>query len=113
MITIDKLIKFGVDPEEGLKRCMDNESFYLMLVAKVPDDKGFDNLKEAIDAGDLKAGFEAAHALKGVLGNLSLTSMYGPVSKITELLRSGTEMDYSPLVAEILDMRDTLKELCE
>lgn len=52
-------------------------------------------MKEAVEAGDLKSAFEAAHGLKGVLGNLSLTQRYDPVAEITELLRAVTKMDYT------------------
>ena len=56
--------------------------------------------------------FEAAHALKGVLGNLSLTPLYEPVQEITELLRNRTEMDYTPLLETILEQRKILEGLC-
>ena len=112
MITLEKLKDFGVDPQEGLKRCLDDESFYLMLVGMVPADAGFGKLKEALENQDLDAAFEAAHALKGVLGNLSLNTIYDPVSEMTELLRSRTEMDYSEMLADILAKRDTLESLC-
>ena len=113
MLTIDALREMGVKPEEGLNRCMNNEEFYLKLVKMVPGDAGFVKLREAIAAGDLEAGFEAAHALKGVLGNLSLTPMDDSVVEITELLRSRTETDYGPLLETILAQRDALEKLCE
>ncbi len=111
MITIDGLKKLGVNTDEGVSRCMGSEQFYLKLVNMIPDEQGFDKLKEAADAGDLQAGFEAAHALKGVLGNLSLTKMFDKSSEITELLRAKTEIDYTPLVNQLLSMRDELKAL--
>ena len=111
MITIDELHKLGANTEEGLARCMGSESLYLKLVNMVPDEEGFDKLKAATDADDLDAAFEAAHALKGVLGNLSLTKMYEKCSEITELLRAKTEMDYTPLINELLSMRDELAVL--
>ena len=64
MITIGKLREFGADVDEALKRCMNNEAFYLRLVEKAALDPSFDRLKEAVDAGDLEKGFELAHALK-------------------------------------------------
>ena len=70
------------------------------------------DLQDAIDNKDLKAAFEAAHALKGVLGNLSLTPLYTPVVEITELLRSNTDMDYKSLLDTILEKRDELGRLC-
>ena len=111
MITIDGLNKLGVNTEEGLARCMGSEGLYIKLVNMVPDEEGFDKLKAADDTGDLDAAFEAAHALKGVLGNLSLTKMYDKCSEITELLRARTEMDYTPLINQLLSMRDELAEL--
>lgn len=113
MLTIDALNAFGADTDEGLGRCFDNEEFYLKLVKVVPDEKSFDTLKEAIDKGDLSAGFEAAHALKGVLANLSLTALAEPASEITENLRAGTKMDYGPLVEKLFAKREELRKLCE
>ena len=74
---------------------------------------GFDRLQEALGAGNLDDAFEAAHALKGMLGNLSLTPMYEKSCEITELLRARTQMDYTPLITELLSMRDTLRVLCD
>ena len=77
------------------------------------NETNFDRLSEAVDAGDLDAAFEAAHALKGVLGNLSLTPAYDKVCEITELLRARTDMDYSALMAEIREQQRILREMCE
>ena len=112
-MTIDSLAAYGADTNEGLHRCMDNESFYLRMVRMIPGDSNFQKLYDAIDAGDLTAAFEAAHALKGLTGNLALTPLYAPVSEITELLRARTEMDYAPLIEEIRRGHDALKTICE
>lgn len=111
MITVEQLKNFGANTEEGLGRCMNNEAFYLRLVGMGLDDKGFDELKEAIEAKDLDRAFEKAHALKGVLGNLSLTPLYQPCSEMTELLRARTDTDYAPLLSELLTKRDELLAL--
>ncbi|SHK83420.1 Hpt domain-containing protein [Fibrobacter sp. UWH4] len=83
----------------------------------VPETRGpgegyFDKLKDSIAAKDLKAAFEAAHALKGVLGNLSLTPLYTSIVEITELLRNNTDMDYKSLLDTILEKKDELGRLC-
>ena len=83
MLTIDALKKFGANTDEGLSRCMGNEAFYFKLIGKVVDDKNFQALEEAVAPKDLEKGFEAAHSLKGVLGNLALTPIYEPVYEIT------------------------------
>ena len=112
MITIEKLKAFGANTTEGLERCCGNQALYLRLVNMVPSEKNFEGLKTALEAGDLDSAFQSAHALKGVLGNLSLTPMYKKSVEITELLRSRTQTDYAPLLAELFEMKDELAALC-
>ena len=112
MITIEKLNAFGADTADGLGRCFGNEALYLKLVATIPSEANFDKLQSALAAGDLENAFLAAHALKGVLGNLSLTPLYTKVSEITELLRNKTATDYSALLANILAKKEDLGNLC-
>ena len=112
-MTINELKAFGADTADGLKRCMNNESFYLRLVNMIPGDPNFGKLYDAVDKGDLGAAFEAAHALKGSTGNLSLTPLFAPLSEITELLRARTQTDYSALIAEIRKADGELKRICE
>ncbi len=113
MLTIDNLNQFGVNTKEGLGRCMNNEAFYLRLVNLALKDAGFDKLSAAVGNGDKKAAFEAAHALKGSLGNLALTPIYKPVAEITDLLRTGEDADYAAYLAQILQQRSALIALAE
>ena len=113
MLTIDALNKFGANTQEGMGRCFGNEEFYLKLVKTVPAEPNFDNLSEALKSGDMDKAFEHAHALKGVLANLSLTPIYTPVAEITEKLRAGEKADYDTLLKEVLNKRDELKAICE
>jgi len=112
-MTISELKAFGANTEEGLGRCLNNEDFYFRMIKMALADAGFEKLKTAIEQNDLDAGFDAAHALKGVLGNLSLTPLYKPVSEMTELLRSKEDADYSAYVKEIVDQREALRKICE
>ena len=108
MLTIDALRDYGANVDEGLSRCMDNEGFYLKMVNMVFADTSLEKLKAALAANDLDAAFEAAHAFKGVTGNLSLTPLNEPVVEITELLRSRTEMDFTDLMQKIDDQWNRL-----
>lgn len=87
MVTIDALKAYGANTDEGVARCVNNEAFYLRMVGMALEDKNFDALRDAMAAGDARKAFEAAHALKGAIGNVSLTPIYDPVCKLTELLR--------------------------
>ena len=71
-------------------------------------------LEKALSAGDIKAAFEAAHALKGAVGNLSLTPLYDPINEITELLRSASgPVDTGDLLPRIQKAYQELKALAE
>ena len=105
-MTLDDLRAFGANVDEGLARCMNMEAFYLRLVNSVKQEANFAALFAAMEAHDLEAGFKAAHALKGVLGNLSLTPLYEPMIELTELLRVRADVDYTNLVALIRQRYD-------
>lgn len=112
-MTIDDLNAFGANTKEGLQRCMNNEGFYLRLVKMIPCDPNFQKLYDALDGGNWAGAFEAAHALKGALGNLSLTPIYEPIFEITEKLRACTMVDCADLVEVIRKGQDELKGICE
>ena len=111
MITIPGLKALGCNTDEGLQRCMNNADFYLMLVNKGLKDEDIANLKSAINSGDLQKGFEQAHAMKGVYGNLSLTPLFNPTSEICEHLRNKDAIDYAPLLNEIEKAYQQIKAL--
>ena len=96
MITLEQLRAWGADTDEALPRCLNNEGFYLKLVCRAVEEPAFDQ----------------AHALKGVTGNLALTPIDKPVREMTEHLRARREMDYQPLLSEILARRASLQALC-
>ena len=101
-MTLDDLTAYGANTEEGLVRCMGMEALYLRLAETIKTEPHFAQLHEALDAGDYKAAFEAAHALKGVLGNLSITPLFEPVSELVELLRVKADADYPALLEPIV-----------
>lgn len=113
MLTIEKLKSYGADTEDGLKRCLNNEGFYLGLVESILNDTKADELRAAVEAGDLTRGFELAHAMKGSYANLALTPILTPVSEMTELLRARTETDYAPLLDEIAKQKEALLRCAE
>ena len=67
-----------------------------------PADKSLSELNKAINDGDYKAAFIAAHTLKGVSLNLGLTPISEISSDITEILRSGNCADsITPLLKKL------------
>ena len=113
MLTIEALQNAGVNTQEGLARCLNNEQFYLSLIQKALAGDDCERLKSAIEAGDLEGAFSIAHNLKGMMGNLALTPVYEPVVQMTELLRSRTQTDYSTYLETITENRQMLLSLCD
>ena len=111
-MTINDLVAYGADTKEGLIRCMNNEAFYLQMVKMSTEDPNFQKLFDAIEAGNLASAFDAAHALKGLTGNLALTPLTDQLCEITELLRVRKEADYAALIVPIRKNYEALKALC-
>lgn len=112
-MTIEDLKEYGADVDTGLKRCVNNEGLYLKLVNKIPGDANFEKLYSAIEASDLDSAFEAAHAIKGASGNLSLSPIYDPIVEMTELLRARTDLDYSDFIEKIKSAHEALTQICD
>ena len=111
MITIENLKAYGADVSEGVKRCLDDEEFYIDLVKSVIPDERLRELEEYIAAKDFDKAFEVAHALKGMYGNISLTPIYQPICEITELLRDKKDVDYSVYLKSAKDEKKRLDDL--
>lgn len=108
MLTLEQLADFGVDTKEGLARCMNNEGFYFKMLGMGLATDQFDKLEAALAEGRTDDAFEAAHALKGVLGNLAISPIYNPLAEMTEMLRAKKDADYVEMYKPIKEMRDKL-----
>ncbi|MDE6029268.1 MAG: Hpt domain-containing protein [Clostridiales bacterium] len=94
--------KMGGDYADVTSRLRTDERIKRFLL-KVVDDASFNNLCENIAAHNMEEAFRAAHTLKGVCSNLSLTMLQCSASEITEALRGKTEYsaDIEPYLARV------------
>ena len=115
MLTLDALKAYGANVDEGMARCFNNEAFYLKLVGMGLADANFDRLASGISSGDAREAFEAAHALKGSIGNLAITPIYQPVCALTELLRGkdGIAPECAALADQVADAHRRAKALMD
>jgi len=114
VLTMEKLSAYGADVKEGVARCMDMEDFYLQLVNMMLEDENLRILEKAVAEGDVRRAFDAAHSLKGSLGNLELLPIERPVREITEKLRYADKMpDLTELMNEYDRALEELTELCK
>ena len=108
MVKIETLKKAGCDVELGLKRCGDDMDFYLELVESGLEEERYTKLADQIAAKDWKGAFESAHALKGVVANLSLSPLTHIAVELTELLRPQKYCDCNELIEKLFSARKLL-----
>lgn len=106
----DKLRCSGIGVDEGIGRFMGNEDLYERFLKKFLEDHSMEELNEKFRCGNLEEAFRAAHTLKGVAGNLSLTVLYEQSARIVEILRGGSAEGVAPMLEELNRCYETLCE---
>lgn len=85
----EQLRNAGVNVSTGINRFMNNETLYTKFLSKFPMDNTFNNLKEQLAKKNIQEAFLAAHSLKGICGNLELSSLTDIINPMTDKLKSG------------------------
>lgn len=81
----------GINYSEGIMRFGNRVEMYEKYLKRFPEDQSFQQLNDAIERKDYEAAFKAAHALKGLAGNLSVQQVLTSVSALTEELRKNPD----------------------
>lgn len=81
------LFKAGVDVQEGIKRFSGKKEIYEKYLYKFPENEYYERLEVALLKGEKEEAFQAAHALKGMTGNLSMNTLYEALKPVVEALR--------------------------
>ena len=92
--------KMGGDYNDAMSRLRDDARIKRFLV-RVAEDQSFKNLCDNLEARNMEEAFRAAHTLKGVSANLSITRLCKSATAITEALRGRTE--YGPDIEPLLE----------
>ena len=94
--------KMGGDYNDVMGRLRTDERVARFLTREIAD-PSFALLDEALAKGNAEEAFRAAHTIKGVCGNLSLTTLGKSASALTEVLRGQTEISAAaiPLAAQV------------
>ncbi len=92
----------GADYEDVLGRLRKDERIQ-KFVLKLLNDKSYELLMNSMEAGDMTEAFRAAHTLKGVCQNLSITALYHSSAELADRLRDGQEYgeDVAPLLEQV------------
>ena len=92
-----KIEAYGADMSGIDGRFLGDSALYESCFRDLVCDPVFEELERAVSGREYEAAFLAAHALKGVLGNMGLTPCYDAICALVESLRAG---DYQAVDAE-------------
>ncbi len=104
-----RLMDAGLDVPAALERFMNNETLLEKFLAKFPADPNHDRLAAAIAAGDQEGALTAAHTMKGVCGNLSMTALFDLLTRQVAAFRAG---DWDGAVAMMPELDRLYDGLC-
>ncbi len=92
----------GADYEDVFARLRKDERIQKFLL-KVMNDKSYDLLCSSLESRDMAEAFRAAHTLKGVCQNLSLTPLYKSAAVLSDRLKEQTEYgsDIEPMLDRV------------
>lgn len=104
-----QLVKGGIDVAQGIER-MGSMEEYVALLSQFPQDPHTEDLRKALEEKDANRAFEAAHALKGIAGNLSLEDLYEALDPLVERLRNGESEGIGELAAKAMAQSQKAKD---
>ena len=85
----EQLTAAGVDVHGARERVMGNEALLERMLQRFTGDANYAQLLAAADKRDTEEALRAAHTLKGMTGNLSMTALCPLFTRQVELLRAG------------------------
>lgn len=90
---MEKLKRWGADPEDAIYRMMGDEQFYHSVLQKFAKGREWNELDAAVGQMRYSDAFRIAHDLKGVMSTLSLNPLRTIISDIVEELRNEPETE--------------------
>ncbi|WP_373218652.1 Hpt domain-containing protein [Ruminococcus sp. 5_1_39BFAA] len=97
---------------EGVAGRLRTEERIRKFLLRVPDDKSYELLCQSISDRNMEEAFRAAHTMKGICQNLSLSRLGTSSSLLAEMLRNRQEYgeDIEPVLAQVKeDYRQTVE----
>ena len=104
----ERLKEAGIDVPNALERFMGNETLLERFLKKFLDDTNYEKLAAAIAAGQQEAALTAAHTLKGISGNLSMTELFALLTEQVAAFRGNDWNRAVEMMPEITKTYETL-----
>lgn len=84
---IEELKKHGIDIERGIKRFSGKRALYIKYLKEFIKDENMQEIKSCMEAEDYQLVQKKVHALKGIVGNLSIDVLYDNSCQMMEALK--------------------------
>ncbi len=102
------------DLQGAMRRFYGNESFYVSCLASFLDDPTMSELNTAVKGKLWDEAFTAAHALKGLAGNMGFIPLMHATSQLVVLIRGGRTKEISDCMllvnSSYRDITDAIRE---
>lgn len=83
----EELKKHGIDIERGIKRFSGKRALYIKYLKEFIKDENMQEIKSCMEAEDYQLVQKKVHALKGIVGNLSIDVLYDNSCQMMEALK--------------------------
>lgn len=104
------------DLDGAMERFYGNDTLYLTVLKGFLNDETMKTLKRAVLNQEWDAAFTAAHALKGLAGNLGFTPLFHSIGELVIVIRAGRidEAEHAVYAAEKCydEITSTIKTYC-
>ncbi len=108
-MTDENYKEIGLDLASARQRFLGNRALFEKFLFRFPEDQNYAKMMEAVRENQMEEAFNAAHTLKGVCGNLSLSKLYEKSAEITEKFRA----EQMPEKEELEALEHTYQETLE
>ncbi len=102
------------DVQGALRRFCGNESLYISCMNAFLQDTTMSDLNTAINKGLWNDAFTAAHALKGLAGNMGFVPLMHSVGQLVVLIRGGRTREVGECMLQVnssyRDITDAIRE---
>lgn len=113
MGLIDELKTLGVNTDEAVARMAGNASLYERMLVKFLDMMKASIVQPDFDHNNYADIIEAAHAIKGASGNLSLTPIYEAYSEVVRLLRVEQPEEADAVLKKVMPVQTEIMNCIE
>jgi two-component system sensor histidine kinase/response regulator len=89
----------GISMDSGLRRVGGNKRLYVKLLRKFRDgqENALEQIKAALQSGDVDTAVRLAHTVKGVSGNLGGENLYRAAANLEKAIKEGNERLDDPM----------------